>query len=706
MSIIYADTETFSETPISHGTYAYAADAEVMLFAYAIDDSPVHVIDLTEPGAFESYEWLELVNELNDPANTIVFQNSMFDRTVIREALGIDIPAERIHDTMVQALTHGLPGKLERLCEVFKLTDEQAKDKRGRELINLFCKPRPKNMKLRRATRETNPAEWAQFIEYAASDIVSMRVLHGKMPKWNYSGRELALWYLDQRINDRGFNVDRELAQGAIDAVALEQGSLAADTLRITYGEVESAAKRDQLLKHILEYYDVHLPDMRADTLERRLNDETLPDGVRLLIGIRLQASTVSTKKYKTLLNTVSPDGRLRGTMQFSGAARTARWAHKLFQPGNMPRPDMKNADIEFGIETVKAGCADLLHDNVMKLLSNAVRGCIISSPGKKLVVSDLSNIEGRFAAWLAGEEWKLQAFRDYDTIIGHDEKGKPIRKGHDLYILSYCRAFNVQPGSFDPKTVEGNLKRQIGKVIELMLQYEGGVGAFLTGAATYDIDLEAMADAAWDSIPTAILKEAEKAWVWASQKKRTFGLSKKVYVVCDALKRLWREAHPEISSYWAELDNAAKAAVIHKGRTFVARRIKFRCDGAWLRMQLPSGRYVCYSSPKVERDKLTYMGMSPYSRQWKRQGTYGGKTFENACQAGARDVLAWNMPSIEDAGYEILLTVHDEDVAEAPDTEEFNAAHLSALVAANPPWAGGLPLAASGFEGYRYRKD
>jgi DNA polymerase len=136
-----------------------------------------------------------------------------------------------------------------------------------------------------------------------------------------------------------------------------------------------------------------------------------------------------------------------------------------------------------------------------------------------------------------------------------------------------------------------------------------------------------------------------------------------------------------------------------------VARKLKFRRDGGWLRMVLPSGRAVCYASPKVEGGKLSYRGVNQYTRKWSRLKTYGGKLFENACQAVARDVMAENMPAIEDAGYELLLTVHDEDITETPDSPDYSAEGLSALMATNPPWALGLPLAAGGFEAYRYRK-
>jgi DNA polymerase len=326
-----------------------------------------------------------------------------------------------------------------------------------------------------------------------------------------------------------------------------------------------------------------------------------------------------------------------------------------------------------------------------MELTSNAIRSCLVAPPGKKLVVSDLANIEGRFAAWLASETWKLQAFRDYDAGIGPD-----------LYILAYAKAFNI----LAEEIVKGDPRRQVGKVMELMLQYEGGVGAFLTGAATYGIDLDQLAEVAWASIPADVLAEAESAWQWAVDQSRTYDLAKKTYIVCDSLKRMWRRAHPAISSYWPELKYAAIAAITNKGTTVQCRKLKFRRDGQWLRMILPSGRALCYASPKFERGKITYAGVNPYTRQWGRTGTYGGKLFENACQGGALDVMSENMPEIERQDYLIVLTVHDEVITETEDQQDFSARHLSELLAANPPWARDMPLAAGGFEAHRYRKE
>ena len=114
----------------------------------------------------------------------------------------------------------------------------------------------------------------------------------------------------------------------------------------------------------------------------------------------------------------------------------------------------------------------------------------------------------------------------------------------------------------------------------------------------------------------------------------------------------------------------------------------------------------MAYPSPKVENDKISYAGMNQFTHQWGRIDTYGGKLAENVTQAVARDVLAYRLQAIEDAGYPIVLTVHDEVLTEPIDSEGYNVGELSRLMATQPEWAKGLPLAAAGFEGYRYRKD
>lgn len=782
MTRIWLDDETYSPIPITNGVDRYAEGVEIMIRALALDDGPVIITDLTPGGDVWLLQHDELVpapleyvhaldEALDDPDAEVWAQNSRFDRTVERVA-GLKIPLHRWRDTMVQAMAHGLPGKLEQICQALKLPEDKAKDKTGKALIQLFCKPqafkfrkkfegeKPADYKAAkaaaaeawtgRATRDTHPAEWRQFLLYAGRDIVSMRAASKIMPMWNYRGAELALWQLDQRINDRGVMIDLELAECAVNAVDAAQEGLREQAMELTAGQVESATKRDKVLAYALEEHGVMLPDLQASTIERRINDPDLPEALKELLRVRLQASTTSTSKYRVLLRATSSDGRLRGLLQFCGASRTGRWAGRLWQPQNLPRPVLKQKAIDEGIEALKGGYADLVHSNIMELTSSCIRGCIMAPPGKKLVVADLSNIEGRVLAWLAGETWKLKAFAEYDTVQeafgewltgpeyytrclkGHtpqlelDGKGEPVRRGHDLYKLSYGKSFGVAPGDVTKD------QRQVGKVQELALGYEGGVGAFLTFAAAYGIDLEELAERAFKAIPGHVMGQARIMLEWHQKQGRNplkmTGLSERAWLVCESFKIGWREAHPNIRALWKDLDATVREAISNPGITLQCGKVRIRRDGAWLRIVLPSGRALCYPGPalvpekqlrkKVDLDSIdadepttgktviTYMGMNQYSRKWERISTYGGKIAENITQAVARDVMAANMPAIEDQGYEINLTIHDEIICEAPDNADWNPEHMAALMACVAPWAVGLPLAAAGFEAQRYRKD
>lgn len=685
---LFVDLETYSPVPIKNGTHAYAEQAEILLFAWAFDDETVSVWDPTAGEPMPE----RLRCGLGDPTIELWALNSVFDRTILRYCLPGVVAGgvSRWRDTMIQALAHSLPGSLGKLCEALKIPQDEAKDKDGKRLIMLFCKPQPKNRKIRRATRDTHPEDWQRFKVYAGRDIDAMRAIKRILPAWNYNGFELDLWHLDQEINDRGFCVDVELATAAVTAVNEQQKRLAEQTQALTDQEVQAATQRDAMLQHIAKCYDVQLPDMQKSTLQAAIADPDLPDIVRELLTIRLQACTTSTSKYKALLKSVSADGRLRNTLQFCGANRTGRWSGRIFQPQNLPRPTLKQPAIDFGIDCLKSGVAFELCDDVMQLTSAAVRACIKAPTGKKLVVSDLSNIEGRVLAWLAGEAWKIKAFKDIDAGIGHD-----------MYKQAYSKSFSVDAGDVTKS------QRQIGKVQELALGYEGGVGAFIAFSLVYRIDLEAMAEAALPGIPQHIRNDALKAYEWASSKNKTYGLSKRAYVVCDAFKRLWRQAHPATSSFWHEIENVVRRAIENPDKTFVCRRVKIRRSGTWLRILLPSGRYLCYPGICLDdRSKISYMGVNPYTRKWQRLHTYGGKIVENITQATARDILAHNLPTIEKAGYSIVLTVHDEVITETPDTPNYTEENLSAMLATNPPWADGLPLAAGGFEAPYYRKE
>lgn len=710
--VLWGDLETFNVTPISSGTWKYAETVEIMLWGYALDDSDIYVWSKPERLLYRFVDTgseialadtapvvgmpADLIAALADPTVDIAFHNSGFDRTVLLHAGSVLERAaardlKRWRCTMARGLAHSIPGALSTQGDVLAVPEYLRKDTEGKDPLLLFCQPRPAKQKLRRATHATHPEEWARFVKYTARDVAAMRANAKRMPVWNYQGRELALWHLDQTINARGMCIDMGLVHAALRAADRAKAVLAGQAQDLTDGALQATTQRDALLAHLLAEYGVDLPDMQMSTLEKRIEDPALPWAVKELLQNRLQASSTSVAKYRTLLKGTSSDGRLRGTLQFAGAARTGRWAGRLFQPQNLPsRGLLPQDDIDQGIEAMLADCEHLIFDNVMHLCVSAIRGAIVAPPGKKLVCADLSNIEGRDQAWLAGEHWKLQAFREYDAGTGPD-----------LYKLAYAKSFGINVLEVTKE------QRQVGKVQELAFGYEGGVGAWVTFALAYNIDLEAMGAKMYDTLPMDLRHEAEGFLEWTrDQKRQTFGLSDRTFVTCDALKRGWRRGHSNIAAYWKALAEAVREAISAPGVTLTCGHLKIRRDGAWLRIQLPSGRHLCYPQPQVDDGgQISYMGVNQYSRKWQRLKTYGGKLFENVCQAVARDVMAWNMPAIEAAGYEIVATVHDEVVCEAPDSAEFSGEHLASLLCATPPWAQGMPLAAEGFESRRYRK-
>jgi DNA polymerase len=690
---VFLDLETYNEEPITNGTHKYAETAEILLLAYAIDDGEAKVWDRTAVKPMP--EELKLVLRRDDVI--FIAHNSSFDRTVLKRFSKRFEDVNNWEDTMVRALAHSLPGALGTLCALYQVEEDKAKDRDGKKLIQYFCKPRPEGNKLKRFTRFTHPNEWERFKDYCRLDVEAMRDIYKRMPTVNNTAKELALWRLDQKINDRGFAVDVELVESAIKAVTEEQARTRKRTKVLTEGELESTTKRDEFLRHLLWVHGVDLPDAQAATIERRIEDPQLPEGVKELLRLRLRATTSSTAKYKKLRSAVSSDGRLRGSLQFCGAGRTARWSGRMFQPQNLPRPTLHSDEIELGIEALKAGCADMVFgDQVMELASSALRGCIIAPPGNKLVVADLSNIEGRDQAWIAGEKWKLKAFSEYDAGTGHD-----------LYALAYAKMFKVTPESVIEDKKKGGNQRQIGKTSELSGGYGGGVGSFVTFATAFGLDLDALAEQAEPFIDARIRAEAEGMWDWAVKKKRTLDLEKHTFIVMDSFKRQWREAHPNITSYWPEIEDKTRMAIANPKHEYNARGIVVERRGPWLYLRLPSGRSLSYPNASVAEDgSISFMGINQYTRKWSRIKTYGGKLFENLCQAVARDVMAENMAAIRDAGYDIVLSVHDELICEAPDRSEFNPEHLSSLLAKNPPWALDMPLAAAGFEAYRYKKE
>lgn len=730
-SLLYLDTETFSGADLKKvGSYAYAehSTTEVIICTYAVDDGPVEVWDCTSETVMPISLRVALRNVMRGRMKIVGHNFLMFDRLIMKHCWGFDIPVSNTIDTMIWAFRHALPGSLDALCEVLGVSADNAKDKRGKALIQRFSKPTPKNYKIRRYTAETHPDEWALFIKYAVSDITAMREVFHKLPRWGNSEFEDRVLELDQLINDRGFKVDVALAEAAIEAVEKHKAQLQEEAQR-KYGGSLTGKDFLPILRELAPAHRIH--NAQKSTLNDLLADDDLPDDARTIIEMRLGAASTASTKYNPLLLGRSSDDRRRGCLQYGGAKRTLRWAGKGFQPQNLARGYYHDDELDKGISALLKGRAHRRFD-VAKLTASTVRSCIIPEAGHKFVVADYSNVEGRGLAWLAGEETALDTFR----------------AGLDIYCVTAGKMFGM-----DPDDIKKNFKeiRQIGKACELGLGYEGGVGAFVTFAKNLGLDLIEMAKTMDGTFPDHIWAATARGYEWAriQEAKRpphpgekddrpSYILDKKVWRTCDAIKRMWRESHPETVAFWRDLKDGILAAVRNPGREFWAgahlrrngerairiwRTVEFdssgrKVPGWWLCMELPSGRILSYPGIGVSVTKETdedgrvntnvrikYQGENQLTRQWTTLYTHGGKACENIVQALCRDLLAYAMINVEGGGYPIVLSVHDELVCETPDTPEYTVAELEKLMCALPEWAEGFPLVAEGSEMYRYAK-
>lgn len=723
MSYLYLDFETFSEADLKKvGSYAYAEhpSTEVLICTYAFDDEPVRVWDCTDgsdmPG--DLHRALRRLVKPNSRIKMVWHNGSMFDRLIMKHCWGFDIPVSNTIDTMILAFRHALPGSLDALCEVLGVSADNAKDKRGKALIQRFSKPTPKNYKIRRYTAETHPDEWALFIKYAVSDITAMREVFYKLPRWGNSEFEDRVLELDQLINDRGFKVDVALAEAAIEAVEKHKAQLQEEAQR-KYGGSLTGKDFLPILRELAPAHRIH--NAQKSTLNDLLADDDLPDDARMIIEMRLGAASTASTKYNPLLLGRSSDDRRRGCLQYGGAKRTLRFAGKGFQPQNLARGYYHDDELDKGISALLKGRAHRRFD-VAKLTASTVRSCIIPEAGHKFVVADYSNVEGRGLAWLAGEDDLIEVFVN----------------GVDVYKKLASTVFNV---AYEDVTKD---QRQIAKAMVLGLGYAGGVGAFVTFAKNLGLDLNDMTRTLDRSFPDHIWAATARGYEWAriQEAKRpprsgekddrpSYILDKKVWRTCDALKRMYREANPAIVQFWRDIEDAAMAAIRNPGKEFTAgpRGVKFsrnvetdnngnKVAGWWLRMTLPSGRVMSYPgvglsvSKETDEDgkvstnvRIKYQGENQLTRQWGFQYTYSGKLVENCTQALCRDLLANALLNVEANGYPIVLHVHDEIICETPDLPEYNVAELEKLMCALPEWAEGFPLVAEGAELKRYAK-
>lgn len=632
---LWLDRETWNEIDLKVvGTSRYAETAEDLMISYAIGDGPARVWDCT---AEEMHD--ELFYAMEDEDGEVWAHNAWFDRAIHNGPNQLRLPRielDRWRCSMAMSLSHALPGGLDDLCRVLKISSDLAKIKDGKKLVQLFCKPQPENRKIRRATRLTHPTEWARFKEYAGNDILAMRACVAKMPSWNWNESAIAEWHLDQRINERGFQVDQELTRAGARAAIIEKERIGVRFRELTRGIVARPSQRAQFQEFVKQDFGIELEDTTKATFTQMLRDPSMDPRLAELMNLSMAANKTSTAKYAALDPAVGPDGRFRGGLQFAGASRTRRWAGRLFQPQNLPSRGLpKPEQVEDYIQCLKQDTHALFFDDLMLYGAAALRGCVIAAPTKKLAVADLSNIEGRVLAWLAQENWKLQAFRDFDAGTGAD-----------LYNIT---AVSIIGG--DPWAVPKHLRNSFGKVPDLASGYQGGVAGYQTFAKAYGVK---MADF-WDTMQERISPaHIQKAWdnlsTWGHPQLESLEISELEWVASETCKLAWRARHPATNKFWYALGGAAKDAIKNPGKVFHAGpHIKMRTVAhmgqKWLVVALPSGRYLTYFEPHLVgtgRDEtIAYWGEAAEegqtNRQWIRVFTHGGKMTGNCLSESAK---------------------------------------------------------------------
>lgn len=556
---------------------------------------------------------------------------------------------EQVECVMAEAYAMGFPGKLEKAAVALGLEDR--KDAKGGRVMKQITKPRD-------FAADGSPIWWddpAKFEivrQYNLQDVRTEMAAGEKLRR--LSPDERRLWVLDQKINARGVKVDVEAITAATRVVTAEKDRLDTEMRQVT-GNVVAGCTDVKQLTNWLRYREVgDVTGVGAPAVIELLSRDTLPADCRRALELRQEAAKSSTAKLDAMLLRAASDGRMRGLFQYHGAA-TGRWAARGPQLQNIPRPTILHdmADIEDAIAHFgNTRYLDVMYGQPMTVLSDCLRSLLIADDGHEFICCDYSNIEGRVLPWLAGEKWKIQAFRDFDAGTGPD-----------LYLVSVSRGRGIPIEEAKPF-------RQEGKVEELAFQFGGGEGAMTTWCEKFGM----------------VMSDEEK----------------------EARKLRWRKAHQAIKAYWRALEDAAIRAVREPG-IHRAGRIAYTVKGPALWCQLPSRRVLCYPYPELKPgkfggDQLTYRYENT-NKQWVRGATYGGSLAENVTQAVARDILVHGMRRVEAAGIPIVMHVHDEIVAEVP-IGALTVDKMSTLMSNAPHWADGLPIAATGWAGRRYRKD
>ena len=646
MKNLSIDIETFSDVDLGKcGVYRYCESPAfvILLFGYAVDGGVIRVVDLASGEAIPE----EIRNALTDPSVRKWAFNSAFERICLSRFLGL--PAGEYLDpgswrcTMIWSAYMGLPLSLQGVGAVLGL--EKQKLSEGKELIRFFCQPCAATKSNGGRTRNRPgdaPDKWVAFKKYNLRDVEVEMAIQRRLEKHPVPESIWDEYHLDQRINDRGVALDMVLVKQAIEMDRRSREELTGEMQKLTTLQNPNSVQqmRQWLAGNGLE----------TETLGKKAVADLIrsaPPEIRNVLTLRLQLAKSSVRKYQAMENAVCADGRARGMFQFFGANRTGRWAGRLIQMQNLPQnhlPDLPEARA-----LVRAGdfeAVELLYGDVPDTLSQLIRTAFIPREGCRFIVADYSAIEARLTAYLANEQWRLDAFRE----------------GKDIYCASASAMFHVP---VEKHGVNGHL-RQKGKIAELALGYGGAAGALKAmGALEMGIDEEEL----------------------------------------STLVGAWRDANPAIVSFWWDVDRAALNAVADR-TVSQTHGITFEYRSGMLFITLSSGRRLAYVKPKIGENRfggecITYEGVGS-TKKWERLETYGPKLVENIVQATARDILANALMGLSDC--RVVMHIHHEAVIEAPP--ELTLQTVCDRMSRTPAWMPGLLLRADGYETEFYKKD
>jgi DNA polymerase len=715
MLAAHIDFETRSRTDLrKSGVYRYAEDLTTRPwgFSWRIGMGPVF---RWLPGMPDPVELLQHIAL----GGKVVAHNAAFERTVwnmiVVARMCTHWPMIRIEQqdcTMARAAAIAHPQELGKLCEA--LGTENSKDREGAALMMKMAKPRKFNPD-GSITWWDEPHNIERLMQYCDQDVRTECDVDERVPPLTDSERQV--WILDQTINERGIHIDVHAAKLCVNLVELAKKKADSVMRRITRGDVPKCSNDNKLIAWI------NAQGIECSTVKKGVQDDLIfmanihnNDAVVDAISLRRASKKTSTAKYKAMMECFCADHRVRGLLAYHGAA-PGRWAGRLLQPQNFPRVDYDDEGhwIEWMHQLFVSGMpVTEIYDMVaavygdaavLNMLSRLLRSMVMAAPGNKLVGGDLANIEGRLNAWFANETWKLEAFRAYDNGTGPD-----------LYNLAYAKSFGIDVADVS------KAQRQIGKVEELALGYQGGVGAFINMGDNYGLDPYKLSKPIYDATDPAIWDAKEALYEKARDKH---GLQAREWTALKVIVDLWRKSNPNIVQSWWDYQDAAIAAVSTPGQVVscVGGKVSYYSDQRNLWCVLPAGRMLCYSSPWIEqevqvlvnqygeeyertRKKVMFYGMNSETNQWTRNSLYGGHQCENIVQGTARDVMVNCMFEAERKNYPIILTVHDELVAEVPESRnELNDKDFKTIMTALPHWAAGLPLAAKTWQDKRYVK-